>query len=305
MKKKYQPVVVVTHQRDWPLLELLANSLTKYLDLNHPLYVVTNDTFFVPLNHYKNFLTPLLNERKLIIIDQNEFNYIRPSFPQFGKSKYQVQGWVNQQILKLAISSVFPASVKDYLVLDCQNFLTESWEWPSLNGTPFRYSPWSMHNEIWDSLCEKNDIKLDYPIEGLATPFFFNRKIVIDMINNYGGLVEFSKWFANTGHLVSEFATYLFWAKINNRWIEHKEIPPHTIGETHPDWAIGYLRDGDEFNRCFDEFVEKFSTRHKGRSWASINHRAWSQMSMKQYEKITRFLKDFNLNPKMSELRND
>lgn len=309
MTKKDQPLVVITHQRDWPLLELLANSLTKYLDLNHPLYVITNDFRNVPVEYYKDKLIPILAGRDLTVIDQSEFGYVRANFPDdSGKTTWQwvKEGWVNQQVLKLAVASILPTSVKDYLVLDCQNFLVRPWEWPKLKKTPYRLGGWSMHNEIWDQLCKHHNLKMEYPDESLATPIFLNKNIVNDMIDSYGGLIEFSRWFVNISHLVSEFATYLFWAKMNNRWKEHKEVSSPVSGEKHPDWAIGYLRDGGNFNFDFDELFENLnddSIMHRG--WASINYKAWGQMSEKQYKMILDYLKSVNLVVNMSDLRNN
>ena len=297
MDKKNQPLVVVTHHRDWPMLKLLAESITKYLHIEHPFWLITNDFNGSATAWYKDKLLQIMPEREVNVVDESEFVYIRANQEVAGKWARQQEGWVNQQVLKLAIAYVLPDDVREYLVLDSQNFLVNPWSVPETEQTPYRKSLWSMHDEIWKNLARSYDCyHLDFPEESLTTPIFLNKNLVRQMINERGGLIEWSDWFVNQSHLVSEFASYVFWTKRNNLFDRF-----HTYVE---DYAIAYLRDSQEFDKEFQIFTDWFrNTDINGRGWASINHRAWQDMTKKQYSIMLKLLDKHGLYPDMTSLR--
>lgn len=293
--KSNQPLVVVTHQRDWPMLELLARSL-KNIHIDHPLYVIANDFKNIPSSYYRDKLRPLLVGRELVVMSNADFSYVRSSLPEAGRIRYQQEGWINQQILKLAIAEIFPKSVREYLVLDSQNFLVNPFEWPDTEKTPIRVGPWSMHQEIWNKICDEYDKEISVPAVSLSTPIFLNRQIVLDMMEDKGSVYSWSEWFVSNGHLASEFACYSYWVEKNNKWT--------TDHEAVDDWAIAYLRDSQTFENNFKEFISWFFDEVVNkRAWASINHRAWTQMDSAQYTFIKSLLEGYGLEFDMSSLR--
>jgi len=304
-QKSKQPVCVVVYKADLPILTLLIKSITQYMDKEHPLWIISNDLRINDSVWYKDHFDPMLDGRETHYVDISEFDFRRADF-QDSEERFKrlKDGWANQQILKIAIAQKLPTDVKDYLVLDCQNFLINRFLWPTTKGTPYRNGHWSMHDKIWDDLCDKFGVTLDYPSESLATPLYLNRQVACDMIDDAGGLYSWSEFFI-TDLLVSEFATYNFWAKVNNKWNElHEAIPAGAIREKIPDWTLAYLRDSETFEEDFNTFVNRLNNHFLWhRQWASINQRAWRYMTHDQYKLIQKVLKDnFNLDVEMESL---
>jgi predicted YcjX-like family ATPase len=126
------------------------------------------------------------------------------------------------------------------------------------------------------------------------------------MINHYGGLKEFAKWFYTATRSKSEFALYLQWCEVK-QGLQHY----HYLESDFFDWAGPYLRDhpdfDNEFNTYCTQLVERINyTGHEKSKdvlrnfrvkccWSSVNHRAWGDMTDEQFDRLTKILNDVKL----------
>lgn len=295
---KNTPVITVTCERDLPLLELQAQSISLYLDKNCPIYLIVNEndcSNWLSLfdkkirHHYQN--------HKLTILFRNSFEGYWWQWIPSAINPWHV-GWETQQILKLAIAKHLDSEA--FLICDSQNFLIKEWsadyELPE-NTIPYRTGIFSMPIEIWEQYCQALDVKLSSPTNetiSMCTPIFMHTQLVQGLLTTKGGVEGFSQWFKNASRVKSEFILYTIWAE------KHGGI--HKLHQKVPDWGGPYLRDSKTFSDDFEKFIE-FIGVVPTHAWVSANHRSWGDMTEDQYNRLKIKLSEYNLYPKFEEYR--
>jgi len=297
---KKTPVITVTCLRDLPLLDLQAQSVQLYLDKSTPVYLIINEAD--PAGWFEYFdsnIRHYYSNHKLTILTRDNFTAEWSLWIPSRLNPWAV-GWETQQILKFAIA--MHLDVAQYLILDSQNFLFKIWDSDQYNSdhrTPARSGHFTMPLEIWNEYSAVLGISVASPDDStmaMCTPIFFHTDLVKSLINSKNNLYEFTKWFKNASRIKSEFILYLLWAESQGGLDKfHNMIP------VLDDWASPYLRDcatEESFNNFFN-----FVGVHPQHSWISINHRAWGNMTLDQYNKLCAKLKEYNLTPNFDQYR--
>lgn len=288
--------VVIGCKRDLALLEFQAQSMEKYLTAGQDILLLINETdpsaFYKGFNKFKHYY----DKFNLTIKTVNDFDFE-------SRKPYD-----DQQILKLAAAQI---SDKQLLVLDCQNFLFKPYiELPIYDGKiPYCRAPYAMDPLIWDQYNQELGHNLPIDLHGmcLSTPIYLNKDVINNLINNFGGLKAFARWFYHATRMKSEFALYLQWCEKNNG-MEHY----HYLENSFYEWAGPYLRDHPKFDKEFEKYCLQLKDRIRYNGlpktdqvlrnyepkccWSSINHRAWSDMSSEQFNRLTNLLNGVMLN---------
>lgn len=297
---KNTPIVTITCNRDLPMLDLQAQSIHQYLDKACPVYIVVNEDdcahWFKEFEQYKKYY----QNHKLTVITKQDFLKDWKHWIPNEKNPWAV-GWEIQQVLKIAVAKLIDS--KQFLVLDTQNFLIKEWS-PSQYGyinekIPARAGKFVMPDNIWSQYSNSlgfSTVPSEKDLMSICTPIFLSKKICDSLIENRGGIEKFANWFKTASNVKSEFILYNLWAEHQGGFWTHHYIIPEI-----EDWANPYLRDC----RSEDEFLDFFNFlgMHRPHSWASINHRAWGNMSGDQYRRLLRKLKTFNLIPNFDQYR--
>lgn len=293
------PLITVTCLRDLPLLDLQAQSIHRYLDIECPVYLIVNEESPDEWNDYFNqHLRQYYKKHQLTILYRNDFAGEWTQWVPHAINPWAV-GWETQQVLKLAIATKITA--KGYFILDSQNFLIDNWstalyEVPG-DKIPYRFGHFVMPMEIWDQYSSALSIDVEPPTKdtmSICTPMFMSTALVNSLIEVNGGLLEFSKWFKNASRIKSEFILYLLWAEKNGGLLKYHFCVP--------DWSNPYLRDSNQFAADFDYFIN-FIGVVKTHVWVSANHRSWGDMTDEQYRTLLVKLKDYGLFPNFLEYR--
>lgn len=287
--------VIVGCNRDLALLEFQAQSIKKYLTTPQDILLIVNEpdptSFLNKLNKFKD----CYEKHNLSIKTLDDFDY-RP-----------LRNYDNQQVLKLAASKI---TDKHLLILDCQNFLFRPYiELPVFDDKiPYRRASYSMNPNIWFQYCEKLEKQLPINLHNmcLSTPMYLHSSVIRNMLDSFGGLDAFSKWFNTATNSKSEFVLYLQWCE-RFHGLEHF----HYLESDFYNWAGPYLRDDPLFSKKFDNYLDQLLERirypgvpksnivlrdYKPKCcWTSINHRAWGDMSDAQFEKLSKLLKEVKL----------
>lgn len=288
--------VIIGCERDLALLELQAQSFNLYLKENQDILLLVNEE-----DSY-NFMRKFEEFRHLY----DKFNLSIKTLDEFDL--VHQESYVDQQLLKLSAAEI---SDKHLLVLDCQNFLFKPYvELPVYDEKiPYRRASYAMNPRIWEQYNQELGHNLPIDIHGmcLSTPIYLNIDVIRNLIENFGGLKEFSKWFYIATNQKSEFALYLQWCE-KNHGMEHY----HYLENSFYNWAEPYLRDHPDFDIEFNKYLVQLKERinYQGHlkskatlrnfkpkcCWSSINHRAWGDMSNEQFNRLTKVLNDVNLN---------
>ena len=284
-------ILTVICERDLALFELQAESFSLYLAPGHMIIIVINENNPAScLEYYQKNISKYLKEHTVTIFDKDDFDV---DWDRHHKSHYE--GWANQQIIKLIVAEKI--KTKAYLILDSQNFLYKSFNLTTAiqhGQYPYRKSQLVMSGSIWDSYSQNlnyNEPVPDYEIMSICTPIYFDTKLVQSAIAEHNGSRLFIKWFSSLSQIKSEFIWYYIWAETHSG-IEKYHYPIEPID----DWAHPYLRDSKNFDTDVDNFISRLG-KHPPHRWASINHRAWGDMTDGQYEKIVDKLGIFGLHP--------
>ncbi len=295
------PIITVTCLRDLPLLDLQAQSINLYLDINCPVYIVVNEDdtsqwfkeFDSKYRHY-------YDKHKLVIFTKKDFNNNWKDWVPSQTNPWAV-GWETQQVLKLAVSTKIQA--KQFMILDTQNVLIRPWS-PTQYGyinnkIPARQGTFVMPENIWQQYSKSLGLFTEPSkkyLMSVCTPLFLSKHLCDSLIENRGGVEQFAHWFKHASSVKSEFILYNIWAeKQDGFWNHHYFVPEIE------DWANPYLRD------CYseEEFLAfyNFLGMHKLHFWASINHRAWGNMSNSQYSRLCKKFQDYGLRPNFDDYR--
>lgn len=297
---KNTPIITVTCVRDLPLLELQAQSIFQYLDVNNPVYIIVNEGNPLPwMEYFDKNLRHYYSKHRLKILFRDafpgEWNHWIPS----QINPWHV-GWETQQILKLAISEKLNS--KAFLICDSQNFLVKEWSADydvAEDKIPYRSGSFVMPEESWNQYAEKLNVTAKPPTAktiSMCTPIFMHTDLVKDLIKFKGGVQKFSLWFKNASRVKSEFILYAIWAE---KYGGIEKL--HSIVN---DWAQPYLRDSNTFDIDFEKFIG-FIGVVPNHCWVSVNHRSWGDMNNDQYARLKEKLSEYNLYPKFDEYRNN
>lgn len=295
------PVITVTCARDLPMLDLQSQGIQQYLDRSVPVYIIVNEEN--PEHWQQEFdqnIKKNYQNHNLTVLYRTDFEGEWNTWVPTEKNPWAV-GWEIQQILKLTVSKKLDCL--RYLVLDSQNFLIRNWsplQYGLINGkVPARLGYASMPEDIYNDYVKS--LKIDNPLHtigkmSICTPIFLNTGLVKHLVDKQGGELKFASWFKDASKIKSEFILYELWAeKHGGSYDYHYMIP------SIEDWANPYLRDC----RSEDEFANFFNVlgTHKPNAWASINHRAWGNMTADQYSRLSKKLSEYNLVPNFEEYR--
>jgi hypothetical protein len=302
-------IVLVTCGRDRDLVRLLLQSLDRFWQGRPHITVINNDRDQNLVRLWRSQLKAYPDRWDWQVIDRTEFDLEwldlpRPPQPlrwwqEQETHRRRVEGWVNQQQLKYAATTLLPQEVGDYLVLDSQNFLIRAWQPPETARTPYRLGPWSMHRDLWDNYSRHFRLGSEPPevMQSLCTPIFVNKPILDQMLQDQGGLRAWSQWFVgHGGRMCSEFLSLWGYAQSRNIWDRYYEPVP--------DWARCYLRDSPNFAQDVDCFLKDLDIEVAAQSWASVNHRAWQMLDQLQLDKVKDRLNQLGLTANVDYLRN-
>ena len=292
-------IITVSCIRDLAMLELQAQGIFNFLDKSCPVYIIINeentDEWF---NYFNTLIKHYYQNHTLTIITKKEFVAQWNHWIPHNSNPWAV-GWETQQVLKLFASLYI--KTPQYLILDSQNFLIQSWS-PSTydsDKVPARPGHFVMPIDIWSDYSKKLDINPNIPDKGtmaMCTPIFVDTAIVKQLINEYGGEINFASWFKNASKIKSEFILYLLWLEKLGGISQH-----HHMITVPEDWGNPMLRDCNSKEE-FIEFYQRIGT-HYTHAWVSINHRAWGNMSQYQYTMLKTKLLEYNLVPKFEDYR--
>ena len=293
-REAHWPLVTVTCVRDLSLLELQAQSLDRYLEDNSNIILIVNEIDPADWQFYFDKKIKDFYKRHILKIF-----YLKDFQVDWGVDfgNEAVNGWLRQQILKLIISKKI--ETESYFVLDSQNFLIKNWSFKSKlkNGKiPYKSNPMTWAGESFKNYCGLLGIspEIDEMPLSISTPIYFNTDLVKKLIDLKNGEREFSRWFFEFSSAKSEFALYYAWLKFNGG-IEKYHYMLHT-------WSHPMLRDYSDFKNDIKYFLDNLGKFDLHR-WASINHRAWLEMTPEQYDTVVNKLKEFKLNPDMRKFR--
>jgi hypothetical protein len=288
------PLVTVSCIRDLSLLDLQAQSLDRYLEDNASIILIVNE--LDPEKWQTQFdkkIKDLYKRHRLQIYYVNDFD--ADLSVDFGNEA--VNGWLRQQVLKILISKKIATDA--YFVLDSQNFLVKKWSFKSKlkdKKLPYQSSSLTWARESYENYCGILGISAEIPDRtmSLSTPMFFNTDLIKKLIDLKKDSRNFTKWFFEFSSSKSEFALYYAWLKFNGG-LENYYYESHT-------WCHPMLRDSSDFKNDVNYFLENLGNFELHR-WASINHRAWLEMTVDQYDSIVKKLRGYNLNPDMRRFR--
>lgn len=295
------PVITVTCYRDLPMLELQAQSISKYLDKDTPVYIVVNEDNTAPWrNEFEKNIRKYYKNHSLTLLEKQDFTVEWPKWTPSESNPWAV-GWETQQILKFASSTKINSL--HYLILDSQNFLISKWspdQYGLINGKiPCRPGHHVMPKEIYNDYLKALNMPEPGHVIGkmsICTPIFFHTELVKKLVDSQGTIFEFIRWFKNASRIKSEFILYELWGEKNGgMYLYHYMIPEIE------DWANPYLRDC-KTEQEFNEFINAVG-RHYSHSWVSINHRAWGNMSTSQYDILKEKLAKYELEPRFDGYR--
>jgi hypothetical protein len=211
------PIITVTCFRDLPLLELQAQSVSRYLAVDCPVYIVINEENPDPwFEVFDNNIRHYYSKHNLTIITRDSFNGDWHQWIPSTVNPWAV-GWETQQILKLAIANRL--SSIGYLMLDSQNFLIKPYNPNGYNleegKIPYRLGHNSMPTEIWEHYAKTLDVDIQIPnksttVLSISTPIYMHTNLVKGLLDTQGDIANFSRWFKSASRIKSEFIFTIF-----------------------------------------------------------------------------------------------
>ena len=295
------PAITVSCIRDLPLQELQAQSIYNYLDKDCPVYIIVNEIDPAPwFEKFDSSIRKYYKDHNLTIFTLDDFSGDWGQWHTYPRHPW-IAGWEKQQILKLLVAT----KLKDrsYLVLDSQNFLIRSWSPISLytkgDRIPTRTGEYVMPERTWVEYSKALGINIKLPNDNtmsICTPIFLATKPIKKLVKTQGDSKSFVDWFKSIAVTKSEFVLYLLWLKKNNEYEKY-----HFTIDMIKDWGHPYLRDCNK-NEDFEHFM-KWLGQHEYHCWASINFRAWGNMTDSQYKNLISQLQSYNLDPNFDEFR--
>jgi hypothetical protein len=283
-----KPIVVVSCLRDIHLLALQAQSIAAHLKGRHDIYILVNERNNLGEWNlqFDRYCKKWYSNHNVHIMYKKEFGC---EWSRNGNPNYR--GWEDQQILKLAIAERIKS--ESYFILDSQNFLIKKWStrnYPVKFGkVPSRNSMFSMSTDTYSDYCSAfnvDPLHLDQPMMSISTPIFLKTSLVLSLINQHGGLKNFSKMFFNFKSHPSEFLMYFIWAEKQGGFYKHhydvKEI-----------WNGPMVRSGlDKWS--WDNLFDKIG--NKKENWISVTHSSWQDITSENKIKMIDLLKKYKLN---------
>lgn len=291
------PIVTISCVRDLALQDLQAQSICNYLNQNCPVYIVVNEkdpTYW--FDQFDKSIRKYYDKHQLTIFTLDDFTGDWDQWYQYPNHPW-VAGWEKQQILKLLAATKLENS--SYLVLDCQNFLIRSWNPVDLytegDKIPTRVGAYVMPERTWTDYAKALDVNIGLPSNNtmsICTPIFLATLPIKKLVKKQHGINGFVNWFKSVAMTKSEFVLYLMWLKKNAEYEKY-----HFTIDVIKDWGHPYLRDcsnKQDFKKSFNYFVEWLG-KHEYHCWASVNFRAWGDMTDDQYRNIKELLTFYDL----------
>ncbi len=288
------PIVVVSCLRDIKLLELQAQSISKWLTEKHDIYIIVNETVLANewTNQFNLRCRNWYHNHNLTILYKQEFDCFWSKNPSARWA-----GWDNQQLLKLVISSKLNSPC--YFVLDSQNFLIKPWSTSNYSfdsKTPGRKNLYSMNQNTWIEYSTALGLPTSipkHPVMTISTPIYLRNDLVNSLIEHFNGLKEFSSWFFERDCSLSEFVLYFLWAEKRGGYDSFH----YDIGFDNT-WNGPMMRLKEETNtvkeRSFSFFIENVGKR-KNEAWVSITHNSWSLLNDDEYQTLLKSLKNHSI----------
>jgi hypothetical protein len=188
-------LVVVTCYRDLGQLLIMFRSIHKFLQPSNIVIVINEDDTFkwsVWFDKYQKYLSA-----------HNVQVYTKADLlPILNDYKSYTNSWLNQQVLKLLISSKI--TTQEYVILDSKNFFIKDTNLADItsrsrdnidanNGS----IPWisniasSLRKLLTTDMLRDGRLLLQTP----QTPYIMNTEYVTQLIDYYGGPTQFIEWF--------------------------------------------------------------------------------------------------------------
>lgn len=291
---KICPIVVVSCLRDIKLLALQAQSLDKWLEEPHDIYVLVNETILEDEwnRQFDLYCRKWYQRHNLNVLYKKEFDCLWSKNPSARWS-----GWDNQQLLKLAVSLQLNSSC--YFVLDSQNFLVQSWStsrYPFNDLCPGRKNFYTMNQNTWVEYSREFGLNTDLPtkpVMTISTPIYLRTDLVKSLVSYFENLKSFSQWFFSKESSLSEFVLYYLWSEKQGGYDRfHYEV------DFDKTWngPMMRLHNDKEITkeRSFSFFIENLG-RWKSQGWASITHNSWNLLDENQLSILSESLKKQNI----------
>ena len=209
-------VTIICHRDRWGV-ELLCRTMDKYLNPCNVIFVLNED------DEKANILNQWFQEMCMPHLKKFSVKIYRKY--QFWKkehenhlSEFEYEGWVDQQVLKLAISE--KVVTEHYLLLDAKNFFVRPTDILEIGHKHPEPSTWCepiLQN--WIVTCLET-FSLSIPSKPIRltaniTPYVIRRDSAKDLVKYFGGNGFLFKWFSMESrkekHSPSEFFLYEIW----------------------------------------------------------------------------------------------
>lgn len=215
-------IVIVTCMKHRWSLEMFSKSAKRNL-LPTRIFIIYNDADS-DYEKWKRWFhkTCELNLKKHKVVIKSKRDYWSLE-AESHLNELEKSGWVDQQVLKLAVAK--DIKFKNYICLDSKNFFikpTKIQDIPQIVPRPIDWTDKILEN--WVEMCCK-ELGLKYPGNRLkltqnTTPYIIYKEYALSLIEHFGGIDEFYKWFSlnsrNPKYSPSEFFLYELWLKKNN-----------------------------------------------------------------------------------------
>lgn len=210
-------LVIVTCDRDRWELELLCRSIHKYLEPSRIIIVCNeyNDTYDHWLPWFKKRCEPLLYKHKIRIMKKHDF---WNSEHESHLHEQQLEGWVDQQVIKLSISKFI--NTPEYICLDSKNFFIRPCNTMTIKQQEPVDSSWMGEwRENWVKIC-CDEFGITYPgmtikLTVNITPYIVGINQARSLVDYFGGMEKFFVWFSTIcipdKISPSEFFLYELW----------------------------------------------------------------------------------------------
>jgi hypothetical protein len=260
-------IVIVSPIEHWAQCKVLLDSIDRHL-VAHRVYLIDNTpSLGLPKYKLKNNHLHQIPWSDLIISRTRKNHTIE-------------NGWITQQLLKLAVYQLFKSET--YVCLDTKNIvLSNIINWPVDNfpGVPHPYHDFY---KFYNSTCKL--FELDHrSVKPPQTPYILNSHVVSNMINFWGSWDMFQDWFTDFTH-PSEFWLYDLWCQ-KNRVIHVRSLDNYEPTILH----LYRIHDWKKFlNSKSDKKYEM----------ASIWRPVWEHSEFQPYIEDLNFLKIFDQSSK-------
>jgi hypothetical protein len=268
-------LITVVFRDELPLLKIQAQSINQYVSNINSITVIVND-----------------DDGVAELIDTAWWGKYSQQVKIKPYSQYQytsrVNGWENQQLLKLLSAS--EADSEWSMVLDAKTWFVKSINTKSLFTEQGQACTGiiGIFSQFLDSkqfVEEFYNIQLTQAIGPGGVPFLFHTKTVADMIRSINNFPDFFQTALRYPHLTTEF--YFYSGYVLSRYKSYDQL-------YHTTQQYNCLNIADWQANDFDSLIEKLKTTNCFHT-ASVHRRTYAKLTQEQILSWVLFLKSVNL----------